>query len=334
MNLQLEVVSRSERLHDLRSEWSERVAQADSSTPFQTPEWLLTWWEHFGSGHLQTLVFSDNGSIVGVVPCFNHFWNGARQLTLVGSGITDYLDPYINGGFAEAIVASIGQYLTCGEYDRCDWQDQSSTSPLLQLRSPSLEIISEPDTICSQVQLGHDFDSYWQNRSSEMRRNVRRYADRAEGAKPLEFSVDCTGDSEHLNSLLTLHTSRWRSRGESGMVEANHSGDFMRQVSAAMAALGALRLFTLKWGEHCVAAILAFSWKGTLYGYFSAFDPEHERLGFGRILLSKCMQYACETGHTHWDFLRGDEAYKKSWGAQFIPKYRILIKPRERSGTA
>ncbi len=53
------------------------------------PEWLLTWWWHFGSGRLRVMVFRQMGEVAGVLPCFLHPWNGRRQLTLVGSGITD-----------------------------------------------------------------------------------------------------------------------------------------------------------------------------------------------------------------------------------------------------
>jgi CelD/BcsL family acetyltransferase involved in cellulose biosynthesis len=250
-------------------------------------------------------------------------------LTLIGSGVTDYLDPFIADWNAPSTIEKLSSYLTGAEFDLCDWQDLSATSPLLSLaHNEQLNVTVVPDTVCSEVELEGDFDQYWQNRSSEMRRNVRRYAEKAERAGPLRFDIDCNATAGTLDALFALHTARWRSRGESGMVEANHSADFMRCASVALARCNHLRLFTLRWCERVVAAILAFSWQGKLYGYFSAFDPEHEHLGFGRILLSRCIRYAYETGHTHWNFLRGDEPYKQSWGAQCISKCRLKIRHR------
>jgi len=334
VSVRLEVVRDLTRLRELEPAWSQQVSCWNQSTPFHLPEWLLTWWDHFGSGELQAVVAWKQETIVGLLPCFRHSWQNARQMTLIGSGITDYLDPFIAPHDAEMTVGQLGAYLTEAEFDLCDWQDLSAESPLLSLRRhEQLAVDVASETVCSEVELAEDFGQYWQSRSSEMRRNVRRYAEKAERGGPLQFDVDCNATPETLNVLFALHTARWRSRGESGMVEANHSAKFMRCVSSALARRHVLRLFTLRWCERVVAAILAFSWKGKLYGYFSAFDPEHESLGFGRILLSRCIGYAHETGHTHWNFLRGDEPYKKSWGAQCISKCRLKIRHRVSPGT-
>lgn len=334
MSIRLEIVSDVSRLRQLEPAWSQRVSEWNESTPFHLPEWLLTWWDHFGSGELQTVIAWKEDSIVGLVPCFRHTWQNARQLTLIGSGITDYLEPFITTHDTDVTVESLGRYLTEAEFDLCDWQDLSAASPLLGLaQHGGLSVTVAPETVCSEVELAGDFDQYWQNRSSEMRRNVRRYAERAERSGPLEFDVDCRATPETLDALFALHTARWRSRGESGMVDANHSGDFMRSVASKLARRDVLRLFTLRWRGRIAAAILAFSWKGKLYGYFSAFDPEHEHLGFGRTLLARCIGYAYATGHSHWNFLRGDEPYKKSWGAQCISKCRLTIRHRVSPGT-
>ena len=329
MSFRLEVVDDLAGLRALEPAWSERISQWGKSTPFHLPQWPLTWWEHFGSGELRTLVAWKDDAIVGLVPCFRHLWQNARQLTLIGSGITDYLDPFIAEDCADQTISVLREYLAGVDYDLCDWQDLSEQSPLLKLAElDNLDVRIAPDTVCSEVSLTGDFDQYWLSRSSEMRRNVRRYAEKAGKIGPLRFDVERDFNPETLEALFTLHTARWRTRGESGMVEANHSSDFMRSVACAFARRGVLRLFTLRWCDRPVAVILAFSWRGRLYGYFSAFDPEHEQFGFGRILLSKCIQYAYETGHSHWNFLRGDEPYKKSWGAQPIPKCRLTIRHR------
>jgi CelD/BcsL family acetyltransferase involved in cellulose biosynthesis len=334
VSIRLEIVDDLARLRELEPAWSQQVSDWKQSTPFHLPGWLLTWWDHFGSGELQTIVAWEEEAIAALIPCFRHTWENARQLTLIGSGITDYLDPFIADGKARSTTEKLGAYLTHAEFDLCDWQDLSVTTPLLSLaENQQLNVTVVPDAVCSEVELEGDFDQYWQSRSSEMRRNVRRYAEKAERAGPLQFEIDCHATPCTLDALFALHTARWRCRGESGMVEANHSADFMRSASSALARCHVLRLFTLRWCERVVAAILAFSWKGRLYGYFSAFDPEHEHFGFGRILLSRCIGYAYETGHTHWNFLRGDEPYKKSWGAQCISKCRLKIRHRVSSCT-
>ncbi|MFL6416908.1 MAG: GNAT family N-acetyltransferase [Bryobacteraceae bacterium] len=330
MRFRLELVTDIARLRELEPAWTAKISQWEASTPFHLPQWLLTWWDYFGSGELQVLVGWNDDSLVGLVPCFRHTWQGARQLTLIGSGVTDYLDPFIDDASANRMVPAIAEYLVKADCDLCDWQDLSPTSPLIELaEADQLDVVVAPDTMCSEVEFARDFEDYWQRRSSDIRRNVRRYHDKAEKVGPVSFVVDCNATPDTVNALLILHTARWRSRGEPGMVEANHSADFMRAAGAKLAEQGLVRVFTLRWCERVVAAILAFSWIGKLYGYFSALDPEHESLGFGKYLLYRSIRYGHETGHTHWNFLRGDEPYKKSWGAECIPKCRLTIRRRE-----
>src|SRR3954453_23575296 len=89
----VEVIDTIEGVRAFETDWRTFQSYFPPATPFQTPEWLLTWWRHFGSGKLQVLIFRSGADIVGVLPCFLHEWNSRRQLTLVGTGVSDYLDP-------------------------------------------------------------------------------------------------------------------------------------------------------------------------------------------------------------------------------------------------
>jgi CelD/BcsL family acetyltransferase involved in cellulose biosynthesis len=335
VSFHLELVNDIGRLRELEPAWTTKIFKWEQSTPFHLPQWLLTWWEYYGSGELQVLVGWDSDAVVGVVPLFRHLWQGAQQLTLIGSGITDYLDPFIEDMFAGQMISAAADYLKKTDFDVCDWQDLSPTCALTNLAQVNqLDVAVAPDITCSEVQFASDFDTYWDSRSSDIRRNVRRYHQKAEEVGPVTFNVDSDPASEILDALFTLHTARWQSLGEPGMVEANQSADFMRTAAERLARKGIVRVFTLRWCENIVAGILAFSWKGKLYGYFSAFDHKHKALGFGKYLLHRSILYGHETGHTHWNFLRGDEPYKKSWGADCIPKCRLTIRRQEVRGKA
>jgi CelD/BcsL family acetyltransferase involved in cellulose biosynthesis len=78
--MRLEVIDSSGRLEEFQREWESFAEIVDNLTPFQLPAWLLTWWRHFGSGHLRVLVFREESSAVGVVPLFQREWQGRSQL--------------------------------------------------------------------------------------------------------------------------------------------------------------------------------------------------------------------------------------------------------------
>src|SRR5579885_2941355 len=106
MQLETEVICDPAQLKELKQEWLALASRIPQATPFQLPQWMLTWLQHFGSGELRTLLFRRGSRIVGLLPAFIHPWRGQKQMTLIGSGISDYPDPLIDPGFAnEAIEA-------------------------------------------------------------------------------------------------------------------------------------------------------------------------------------------------------------------------------------
>ena len=323
----MEIIDSFPRLIDLAEEWSNLTEICGSSTPFQLPEWLLTWWPHFGSGDLQILVFRSAGKLTGVIPCFRHEWNEKRQLTLIGSGVSDYLEPAISPPHHAEILEGLSKYLESNkDWDLCDWQDLSEDTPLRNLRSTrSFQVNLSSDVDCAHVPITTSFDVFMEGRPRGLRRNLRRYSEKARQLATPEFEVTASADSELFDTLLRLHAERWHKHGEPGMIAANNSTAFLRDVVVEFARRHMLLFFSLRFQEKVVAVILAFRYRNKLFGYLSAFDPELEQLGFGTALLSEALRYAFDNGFESWNFLRGSEPYKFLWGAESISKCRILI---------
>jgi len=326
--MRLEVIDTYTRLQELKRDWSDLVLSLPYVTPFQTPEWLLTWWQHFGSGDLQVLLFRDSSeSIAGLIPCFRHEWNGCRQLTLLGSGISDYLEPPIKPSHRETVIRCLVNFLRSdSSWDLCDWQDLSCGTALNSVVAPGhFAACLEADLPCSEIPMKDGFASYWAERPSGLRRNVRRYREKAEHIGPLEFSASNL-NQESLAALIRLHSARWREQGEPGMIAANRSANFLRQAVAELERAQSILFFSLTFQGGIAAVILAFPFRNTLYGYLSAFDPAYASFGFGRILLFESLRYAFENQYASWNFLRGSEPYKAEWGASPIPKARVIIR--------
>jgi CelD/BcsL family acetyltransferase involved in cellulose biosynthesis len=324
--LRVEVIHSFADLLSLKTEWL-RLAEANGFlAPSQSPDWLLTWWKHFGSGELRTFVFRSDGRLAGVVPCFLHEWEGKRQLTLMGSGVSDYLEPPIASSVGDEVVRAAGRVLQDqDDWDVCNWQDLNADTPLAQVAGEGLTVSVQDDTECSECLLTGDFNAYWAERPHGLRRNVRRYLEKARLIAEPQFVVSLKPDTEVINALTTLHTTRWQTRGEPGMIVENRSAAFVREVALVFANAGSLLLFSLRFQGRVVAVILAFLSTNTVFSYLSAFDPEYEALGFGRTLLYNSLQYAFEQRYHSWNFLRGNEPYKLDWGAKRIAKRRVII---------
>jgi CelD/BcsL family acetyltransferase involved in cellulose biosynthesis len=328
--VQVEVIDAVKELSDFTSEWLAAAEQMRCITPFQLPYWQLCWWRHFGSGELHTLVLREGGSIAGILPAFLHPWNGRRQVTLIGSGISDYLDPPVLPQFGNAVTCALASHLeTWADWEICDWQDLSSSTPLAEMSSArGLRVSVASDVPCAVLSLPVSLHEFWAARGKELRRNVIRYRKKAEAKFSVNFEVSCDSRPDLLTILIALHEARWHSRGEAGMIAANRSGGFLREVTGELAKQGLLRWFVLRFDTRVTAIILALVYRGAVSFYLNGFDPEFARFSPGQILLAECLRHSLQQGWRKWDMLRGNENYKTEWGAELIPKSRLCIKRR------
>jgi CelD/BcsL family acetyltransferase involved in cellulose biosynthesis len=326
---EVEIIQTRDEFESLAPECEDLMERASRVTPFQLPAWQLTWWNYFGSGAIRVFTSREHNRLVGVLPCFLHEWNGRRQLTLMGSGISDYLEPVFDPAHVRNAVSLLRQQLVSQtDWDVCDWQDLDADSPWADLGGSGLRLTAREGQVCSRIPLAGTFEDFWAARGKDLRRNVRRYGTRASEIAPVEFCVMEKPETTVLHSLITLHAARWQAKGEPGMIAANHAGKFLCDVSRKFAERDMLRLFTIAFGSKLVALSLGFLFRNAIYSYMSAFDPEQEQFGFGRRLLHDAIEWSYGHKLAYWHFLRGDEAYKFSWGAERVPKLRVVIERR------
>jgi len=325
--MSVEVVRDLEHFSQLCEEWGAFVSNQTTLTPFQTPVWLLTWWKHFGNGELRVFIFRCESAIAAVIPCFLHTWHGRRQLTLIGSGVSDYLEPPMASEHSIEVTYELANCLIrANEWDVCNWQDLDHDTAMAGLaRVRSLYVQECDDTPSSEIPIRGTWDEFYRDRPHGLRRNLRRYLEKAERIDKPEFVVKLCADSELIDALIRLHAARWLRHGESGMIRANGSEEFLREATAHFSSKNMLRLFALRFQGKIVSVILSFSYGKTIFPYLSGFDPEYEEFGFGRLLLERSLHYAFENKYYSWNFLRGNEPYKFDWGAQEIRKTRLII---------
>lgn len=116
----------------LRPQWLELCCRAPDSTPFQSPAWIIPWWKHFGSGQLCALAVNDGRRLAGFVPFFIVHSEGRRNLVLIGTGNTDYLDVLFDDEARRDAATLLSEHLckNRGSWDTCDLQNLRKDSVL------------------------------------------------------------------------------------------------------------------------------------------------------------------------------------------------------------
>lgn len=303
----------------MEPEWAELVQHCTTATPFQHPGWVIPWWKHLGSGELFVLAMRERGRLVAMLPLFLHPWEGRRQLTILGTGISDYLDLIAQPDFAEPAVSAVAAFLESQRerWDLCRWQDLPATSPLLR-PGRGQATGAEP---CIDVELGRDPIQFRNRLPYQLRRTLKTSRKRLAAVGEVAFET-CVEDSDGraIEQLFLLHGMRWRDAGEEGVLADAAVQAFHREVAPRMTKAGALR-FYLMTVDRCVKAVIyGFLWGGRFFSYLGGYDPTLKDYSPGSLILDYAIGEAIRERARRWDFLRGSEGYKTQWGGTAVAK--------------
>lgn len=314
--LEIGEITAAGELERLRPEWA-CLWERSRATPFQSPEWLLPWWHHlFGGGRLWTLTLRREGRLSGLAPLF--VW-GEGCVSLLGSGVTDYLDilvePEIEQEGMEMFLAHIAAQ--SASWRVCDFQELRQGSPLLRSPIPAgLGADIEECSVCPVVEL-----------PAAPRPKLRRARSRLQRAGELRFERAARGTlDEYLEAFFRLHAARWEARQETGVLGSAALRQFHREVAMGFLECGALRFYGLRFNGSIEAVIYAFLSRGCVYAYLSGFDPALAQFSPGSLLLEFAMDSAARENACEFDFLREPEAFKHSWGAKDRVNRRLLLR--------
>ena len=282
--------------------WRDLIEDSAGATPFQTPEWMLSWWEVFGSSRLHVFVAKHGRELVGIWPL--QVRSGPwRVLCPVGIRGSDYLNPLIRRG-AERLFCELFD-------DHLDSLRGVDLVDLQQVREDTrFELTgSEPQVqaACWVLDLPHDYEGYLRSLSKGLRYDCRH---------PIEGAVIEKADPDNvarsMEALFDLHAARWRARGLPGVFFLPGVKRFQQLAAARLARSGKLNLYTMSLNGDCIGALHAMRCDSTTFFYQSGFSSALKRSP-GTLLIAHAIREAVEAGDKHFDFMRGDELYKRRW---------------------
>ena len=314
------------KLKALQPEWESLWDRCPAATPFQHPGWLLPWWDTFGSGQIFTFTVRDKSGLIAVAPLFLHEWEGRRQVTFIGNGVSDHLDILTaTDGTCSLILRALAQD-HC--WDLCDLQDLSSGMPLLSAEIPAfLHAEVCPQYICSVIPLPTSWQDYACSLPHGLKRNLRRYRSQLESQGAVTFDTAGPPEfTEYIDALFQLHRARWAIKEDKGMLDGPAMERFHRIAARNLSERGLVRLHGLRLDGVLVAVVYLFSRGQSAYSYLGGFDPALARFSPGALIMEYTIQQAILEGVTSFDFLRGVEAYKSDWGARKTTTSRLLLR--------
>ncbi len=316
--LAADLLTTDDQLVALYPAWHRLWHRAPAATPFQSPDWLLPWWRHFGTGMPRVAVLRESCELVGILPLYRLDEPPARKLLPIGAGITDYQDALLAPGLpptaGDDLLRTALRDATADGITSCDLIDLPPGATLRGITGPPdwrLEWqVADP---CPVLNIPAGADRLADVLPPALLRSYRLNRNRMAraGACAVEVATAATLP-RLLDELFRLHEARWSGQGVLG---DDRVRTFHRDAAPALLAAERLRLYVLRLDDAIVAAMHVLVDGGRrLLCYLSGYDRSMAREGPGSVLLGAVIEQAVREGFSEVHFLRGGERYKYEWG--------------------
>jgi tetratricopeptide (TPR) repeat protein len=254
------------------------------------------------------------------------------QLFMVGNSLADYTGFICVPEYELTAIAAFQKYI----FEELKWSlfnlgnllKAEERMGLFLSKFPKTDVLfrqvqiknqdQEPDhSIAPFVLLADRWDDYLQHQvSSNTRQKIRRFLRKIDDSEEYRIAeVDEANLSSHIEILLNFWQTRW---GEKKSKDCDVIVEYFRAILNHCFKLGCLYLPVLWKGDRPLGAIanLMDFRKQTALFLVAGRDESFKSPPPGLILHAHAIRHAIQNGFKIYDFLRGNEPYKYSFGAQ------------------
>lgn len=301
----------------IENEWRDLASRIEGSSYFQTPDWVLAWWEDAGRPPAEIALWRDASGALEAVVCVTRLRERlVRQLPLMvrittnlGSGRPHSAD-HCGWPVLPHRVPEAQHWLAThrwGDALVLRHLDQRTGVPLvprgarflLTTACPRMELTGEPGEPVG---------------SPGLRAEVRRWKRKLDAlgvsfawVPPEAMTVAA------LDTLFTLSDSRRSLKGTSSFIRERSFAFHRALIGRAGPGHGPTMVFALHEGRP-IGALYGLVWRDTFCHYQGGWNAAWARLRIGKVLESETIRLAHLHGLRCFDFLRGAEHYKYRFG--------------------
>jgi CelD/BcsL family acetyltransferase involved in cellulose biosynthesis len=302
-------------------------------TPFQTAQWLASWWAAYGRRYdSHVLTVRRAGQLVAVLPLMVAHDGTVPVLEWLGAGRSDHapllLHPDPGDGWFEAVL----EYLHHGPIRW--WLLSLRTLQDRQLREMTTcprrgAFRVAPDDVSPRVAIKGTWNDYLAQKSRKHRRNIKRLLSQACDIPGVEVSCVSSFTPTLLAEITEVERRSWKAREGSLRMEGEGEQlyrEFLRRFSE----VGQLEVWFCRYAGVLLAYLITFTFREAAFYYNGAFRSDctsfHPDLTPGSLLIATAIKSAHDRGLKAFDFLRGDEPYKRLWANEERPLHHVVVR--------
>jgi CelD/BcsL family acetyltransferase involved in cellulose biosynthesis len=336
-----------EELDSYRLLWNSWLPQTPRATFFNTWDWLVTYWRHFGHDQeLRVLVVRSAGTDIGMLPlCVRRERHGFGPMRVLGYPLDDWGPWYgpIGSNRAATMLAAM-QYLRDADrdWDAIDlrWNGPPASDGGRARRSMQVAGLlsdEQPYQNMSIVELEGGWGKYLAGRSRKVRHEIRRVMRRTFDDRKVEFirhrpGPAREGDGDPRWDLFEMcqqvAQASWQATSTNGNTLTHERvRDFLRDAHEVAANKGMLDVNLLVVDDQPAAFAYNYHYDGRVTGLRMGFDPRIGPSGLGTALLLRAIEDSAQRGDATYDLGPGDSRFKRHFRTRSESSYRLRYLP-------
>lgn len=321
-----------------REIWADLAQRSDANSIFTSWAWVSSWLETVGSkANAKILGIYDGNLLVGLLPLVGertgkNLWTLRLSLAGVEETGADYNDILCARGFEDAVSQAAVDWLErCCGWTLCEFSDVLSRANIGRVARlmEGRDIVEDaPGSICPRMSLNKGWQNFLAERFDRKRRyNIERQLRLAEEKQKLRLSFYDKPEtiSEAFRILVKLHDDRKAEQGIKSAFTRSRLIEFHEKTAVRLSDSGSAFIATLEFENEALAAAYCFRDSYSIYYYQTGLSKSGASCGAGSTLLYMLLRWAAEEGYQWFDFLKGEENYKKSWATDLVQQQRIRI---------
>jgi CelD/BcsL family acetyltransferase involved in cellulose biosynthesis len=332
------VLRDTSKFASLQAEWDELYDSCPSATPFQSWEWLYSWWEAYEEAYdLRLITLRQEGILVGLLPLMVRRWPSLGRLLLIGGDkmtlysdvMTPYKDILIREGWEEPVAQAGARALK--ELDGWSVADLQELMPDAAawglFRNWDGPKTSVPITDYVLMRAYSSWEELLSSLSRKLRKTARRTLRRMEedGLRCQPATPEDAGRAAR--TLVDLHRELWRGRRIAPEHLTPRYEAFMEAAARRMSERGIGRIseFRRDDGEVLVSQFLVFDKDFVGVYVTGASDEASRRYQFETLSNWDALEVARGKSSQYVSFMDGATPDKLRWASEVVSSHRITL---------
>ncbi|HML95826.1 MAG TPA: GNAT family N-acetyltransferase [Thermodesulfobacteriota bacterium] len=166
------------------------------------------------------------------------------------------------------------------------------------------------------------------NRRQQIRRSIKEY----EKFGAIEIAIAANTDEALalFDELTEIHQKTWTEEGHTGALSDSYIIDFHKNLISRRFEHGEIQLIKVSAGAHVLGCIYNLIYEGKVYFYICGFNYLPGNLyRSGLVCHSFAIMHNARLGLNSYDFLEGDDSYRKSLSTDHNEMQTITIRKRD-----